>query len=109
MRPARGLPKQMNHRIISVLIGVVIIAAVVGGVVYWEWPAMPPREERQSMPTSTTMHAPTSTIDLLKRATTSLLESLAKPAVGPPTAAAAPTISWMPVFVAQAIGPGMSK
>src|SRR5436309_991921 len=38
MRWVRGLPKQMNHRIISILIGFVIIAAVVGGVVYWEWP-----------------------------------------------------------------------
>jgi len=34
-------PRQMNHRVIRILIGVVIIAAVVGGVVYWEWPGVP--------------------------------------------------------------------
>jgi len=32
----------MNHRIISILIGVGIIATVVGGVVYWEWRAAGP-------------------------------------------------------------------
>ncbi len=31
----------MNHRIIRVFLGVVIIAAAVGGVVYWEWPGVP--------------------------------------------------------------------
>lgn len=31
----------MKHRIIAILIGVLIVAAVVGGMVYWEWGAGP--------------------------------------------------------------------
>src|SRR6267378_2066726 len=109
MRRARGLPKQMNHQIISVFIGVVIIAAVVGGVVYVDWPHMRPREERPSASSSATTRASTSTVDLIKTATTSILESLPRATVGPPPAAAVPTIRWTPAAVSQIISPGETK
>lgn len=64
----------MNHRIISVVIGLAIIAVVVGGVVYWEWPA-PPTEQRGASNSA-------------KTATTTALESLPTPTVGPAPAEA---------------------
>src|SRR2546428_4367578 len=57
----------MNHRILRVLIGLVIIAAVVGGVVYWEWPGVPrlavAPPQAEAVPTIT--WAPTSVTQII--------------------------------------------
>src|SRR5437899_11103985 len=91
----------MSHRTNKFLISIAIIAAVVGGVVYWEWPVIshPQRPEAK----------PAAAVDLLRRATTSILESLPRPTVGPPPVAAVPTISWTPGFVSQTILAGSSS
>lgn len=71
----------MNHRITSILIGLVIIAAVVGSGIYVKW---------ANIETSTDL-APTtsdSPLDLLREATTSVLEALPTPIPGPPSAEA---------------------
>src|SRR5437870_3261505 len=91
----------MSHRINKLLIGVVVIAAVVGGVVYWEWPVISHQQRPEGDPASA--------VDLLQRATTSVLESLPRPTLGPPTAAAVPTVRWVPNSVTQMIVAGESK
>src|SRR5207247_1344821 len=48
-------------------------------------------------------------VDLIKTATTSILESLPRATVGPPPAAAVPTIRWTPAAVSQIISPGETK
>src|SRR5436309_12403840 len=88
----------MNHRSITILIGALIIAAVVGSVIYIESPT--PHHQ----PTLTTS---TSNSDLLRRATTSILESLPRPHVGPPPAAADPLlISWTLASLTEVVAPG---
>src|SRR2546427_12611426 len=101
-------PKQMNHRITSVLISLVIVVAVVSGAVYWEWP-VPSQDDRSGVVPMTSTQASTSTIDLVTRATTSVLESLPRPAVGPPPAAAEPTISWAVSQISEVMFPGTKK
>jgi hypothetical protein len=94
----------MSHRTIRVLLGVVIIAAVVGGAVYWEWPTLAPRDTGADRLDKTGVY--TGPVELLKRATTSVLESLPRPTVGPPPAAAVPTITWTPGSVSRQVPAG---
>jgi hypothetical protein len=91
----------MKHHIIKLSLGLIIISATVGGLVYWQWPDVDLRPDR-------TDHS-TSTADQVAAATSSLLESLPAPAVGPPPAEAAPAIKWIPASLSEILGQGQSK
>lgn len=86
----------MNHRFIAYLIGLVVILAIVGGGLYWQWPEIPADRGRTAAPSG-------------EAATTSLLELLPQPAVGPPPAEAAPPIAWTPTSINEVVGQGQTK
>jgi hypothetical protein len=50
--------KSMKHRVIIVVLGLSIIGAVVGGAVYWEWPAKPSHQEGLPLRDSSTALGP---------------------------------------------------
>lgn len=69
----------MNHRVTIVAICVLIVAAIVGGVVYVEWP-------RQRAPQGSSA---VETMQKQATATSSILNTVPNPAVGPPSAESA--------------------
>jgi hypothetical protein len=91
----------MKHHIIKLSLGLLIIVAVVGGVVSWQWPNLDIPQDRVERSTSTS--------DWLTEATSSLVESLPTVAGGPPPAEADPVIKWNPKSISEAILAGESK
>ena len=89
----------MNHRLIAIVICLLIIAAVVGGVVYWQWPRPAPEDSSRR---------PASAVDRLTEATSSLLQSFPTPTAGPPAAEGAPVIIWTPGAVTETVLAGTS-
>jgi hypothetical protein len=86
----------MNHKVIRTSISFLIIAIVVSGVLYLQWPKRPGGVRSSSrQATFTTIR--------------SLLGSTPEPVLGPPPADAAPTITWTPTSINQKIGAGQSK
>lgn len=70
----------MNHRIIILLLTIGIVTAIVGGVMFWNWPAGPVREDFGPGLTSPTKTSP---LEQLRTATSSVLEKPSTPAIGP--------------------------
>jgi hypothetical protein len=91
----------MKHRIIILVLGLLIVGAIVGGVVYWEWPEIPGGHEMTP--------APPPSAENHEGATTSLLDSLPRPVVGPRPAEAAPPIAWTPSSINEVVGQGQTK
>ena len=85
----------MNHKVIIASISFLIIAIVIGGVLYLQWPKEPEELQRFSYEATSTT-------------TGSLLDSTPKPVLGPPAAEAAPSITWTPNSITRSILAGQS-
>jgi hypothetical protein len=90
-----------KHHIIKLTLGFIIIAASVGGVFYLQGPDVELQRDR-------TDHS-ISAADRVTEATSSVLEFLPTPAIGPPPSEAAPTITWTPASLNDVVGQGQSK
>lgn len=70
----------MNHRVIILAVSALIVASIIGGVVYVEWPTQPTSQVQpptQTIPATPIVKAPTT-------ATSSLSNSLPQPTIGTP-------------------------
>jgi hypothetical protein len=81
----------MRHLYIIAFIAFILTAAIVGGVIYFDW-------SQQSIPRHRSSNIPISTPSALPSLT-----------VGPPPAEAAPTITWTPSQVAETVGQGTQE
>lgn len=91
----------MNHRLITILISLGIIAAIVGGAVSWEWKAIPSKPVAVVETTPHTESSTASTTSSPPSVSTSSTLAIAIPVLGPGSAEAVDEIaSATPIIIA---------